>query len=199
MPYLSSTIFVVTAVVGLGLTMGAFALLMSSLFPKAVDRAEQDFRAKPVASVLVGALVLMCAFGVVAVLVAVPSPAIRALGIIAGACVFVASITGLAGIASHLGVALAAEGAPRFTRIRRGMTVLELSMMLPIVGWFFVLPLALAASMGVVARGLFARSPRAPHVQAYGSNNALFAVPPSPYAAHESFTTQAEAYRGPVR
>lgn len=201
MPYLSSTIFVVTAVVGLSLTMAAFALLLSSLFPKTVDRAEESFRTRPVMSVFVGFPVLAMTLGITAILLGAASPGARALGILSGSSLAAVVFTGLAGVASHIGGGLAPEGSIRFTRIRRGMVVLQLSMMLPILGWFFVLPLALAASLGVIARGLFSRRAPSPHTEVTWAPTAQsFTNAPASYVPIASaYATQVEAYRGTTR
>lgn len=163
MPYLGSTVFFVTLIGALVVALTAWWLLVRSLAPGFVARARDRWDRRPVLTVLLGAVTGGFATLVVVGLFAVGHPAATFVATLALTGLLAFALAGTAGLAQRIGEGLASptdEGREWF-RCLKGGAVLELCFLLPVLGWFLVLPLAVyggfGAALGSMALGLHAR------------------------------------------
>lgn len=156
-----STVFsIVSVITGFALSMTATALLASALFPRWVARSRERVRRKPVRTFLIG----LVAGGICALISGATSSGGGPLGFIGA--ILMAGTLGFA-LCGSAGVALAiGEGLPSpadaerpWKAIIRGWVVLSLASLLPVLGWFFVLPIALLMGFGAALVSLFQRDP----------------------------------------
>ena len=156
-----STVFsIVSVIIGFALSMAATALLASALFPRWVARSGERVRRKPIRTFLIG-LVLG---GICVLLGGATSSGGGPLGFIGA--ILIAGTLGFA-LCGSAGVAMAiGEGLPSpadverpWKALIRGWVVLSLASLLPVFGWFFVLPIALLMGFGAALVSLFQRDP----------------------------------------
>ncbi|MAD79472.1 MAG: hypothetical protein QGG71_01605 [Pirellulaceae bacterium] len=163
-----STLFSIISVIGgLGLSMTATALLAAALFPGWVARARQRVTRMPVRTFLVGLLVGTFFMVIGSAMISAGGPVGFFGGIVvAGTLGF--ALAGSAGVAMSIGAGLpsAADVERPWQAIIRGWVVLFLASLMPILGWFVLLPIALLMGFGAAVLGLFGRSaPRVPEQQ----------------------------------
>jgi hypothetical protein len=153
-PYLSSTLFVASLVVAFLLSLTAWLVLATALWPGFVARSADAIERRPFTT---------AALGVPGVLVAVLVPAVVAnvgplvpLGLVLGGLGAGFGLAGVAGLALRVGRALPSprdEGRD-WPKVLRAGVVLELALLLPLLGWFVVLPITLLLGMGAAIRAL---------------------------------------------
>lgn len=133
-----------------GAGFASVSLILSLLRPNLVERAARRIADRPGRSLATGSLLFLALLIVVGTFLKGPSPLARLAGI--GAILFGLSLAvlGGAGMAAALARRLRAPvaGAPGISEILRGVFVLESAVLLPIVGWFVVLPSAFVISLG---------------------------------------------------
>jgi hypothetical protein len=133
--------------------LGAWAL-----FPAWVEGSRDRYARRPVLATLLGLVVLVPAFVVAAQLgKASSSQALQALFITLGEALFLFAMLGSAGLALRIGTGLASEVDQRqpWRRVLRGGVVLSLTFLTPFIGWFVLLPWALASGFGAALMTLF--------------------------------------------
>lgn len=143
-----------TYVVFVAYWVGAYAL-----FPARVERCRAVYGARPVAATLVGLLIILPALiGGTVLSKALPHPIVQtpvtaALLVLALVC-----MVGSAGLVLRIGAGLASpvDAAQPWRRSLRGGLVLGLAFVMPLLGWFVLLPWTLTSGMGafVLARGV---------------------------------------------
>jgi len=142
-----------TYVVFVAYWVGAYAL-----FPTRVERCRAVYGARPVAATLVGLLILLPALVLgIGVSKALPHPLVQT-PVSAGLLVLgLVCMVGSAGLVLRIGAGLASpvDAAQPWRRSLRGGLVLGLAFVMPLLGWFVLLPWTLASGMGafVLARG----------------------------------------------
>lgn len=149
-------------VVGTLVVLVSYWLAAHALFPRAVERARASYDARPVRATLLGAAVAApLALGGLALLSAAANPALKLLGVVLLAIPSLLGLLGSAGLAERLGVGLPApdDAARPWRRVLRGGAVLALTFLLPVVGWFGVLPWALVSGVGAAVLALRGRRP----------------------------------------
>jgi hypothetical protein len=165
LPYLGSTVFVVTMVGALALALTAWWLLWRALAPRFVERSRERWRRRPIVTVLLGSVT--GGFGTIlgGALLSVDHPAAKLAGAALLTALLSVALAGTAGLAALVGRGLASptdEGREWFRTVKGG-AVLELSFLLPLVGWLVLLPLAvyggLGAAMQAAVQPLFTRRP----------------------------------------
>lgn len=154
MPYLGSTFFVGTLIIALGLGMVGFFALSRALWPAWIQRTRERWSDRPVRTTLTGFAVAVPAVTVCIVIAQGPGP-LSALGGIAIGLLVGLALVGMAGLATYIGARLSAPGDAGRTWVQtiRGGVVLELSCLLPILGWFVVFPIALLGGLGAAILG----------------------------------------------
>lgn len=164
MPYLSSTLFVFVVVVSFLVALTGYFLLVRSLFSGFARRAEIAWTERSWLSLLLGAPVLaVLAFASMALLNA-PSGALRIVGFAFGGLSLGFVFAGASGLAARVGRGLSSpsDEGREWARTLRGGIVLEVSLLLPILGWFLIAPVVLLGGAGAAVRALFARRRAAP-------------------------------------
>ncbi len=142
-------------VLGLLVTLPSLGLLLRALLPSAVGRSRGRILASPFLCFLAGLVPAAVLFGFSLALLQKGSPPLKVLGFVLLVAGFLVAGTGLAGLASLVGERLpsrADDGRP-WRGLLRGAVCLELSFLLPFVGWFGLLPLALVTAVGAALMG----------------------------------------------
>ena len=150
MPYLGSTIFVASLVVGLALGMMGFFLLARAVWGPHVERARQSWVETPVKTVLVGLLTSGFALLVCGTLLSIEAGPVKLAGMLITGLTVGFALTGTAGLAGAIGGRLSspADEGRQWLPVLRGGVILELSFLLPVLGWFVILPLAVVGGAG---------------------------------------------------
>jgi hypothetical protein len=148
---------IVFLVLGALLVLEAYWLASAALFPGWVARAREVYDARPVRATLVGALVA-APLGIVGVGAATNAPngALKLVGALLASVPILLALGGSTGLALRIGAGLAlpADELAPWRRVLRGGIVLSLTFLLPVVGWFVVLPWALVSGVGAALLAL---------------------------------------------
>jgi len=144
---------VLAVISGLALAGAGFACLsviLSLLMPAALERAGARAGERPGVSASLGLLVFFGSLVVWGTLLKVPFPPARLLAVAGILAAFCLAALGGAGLASRLGRAYAGKtgAATTIDDVLRGVFLLEGAALLPIVGWFVVLPAAFLVCLG---------------------------------------------------
>lgn len=138
-------------ILGTLITTVAYWLLFEALFRRVVERAAVVYETSPYKVAILGTVVGVPLF--VAGLGLLNSAAgLKLFGAILVSGLLLMGLLGSAGLARLVGTRLAsaADDAYPWRRVLRGGAVLSITFVLPVVGWFFVLPLTLASGVGAV-------------------------------------------------
>ncbi len=132
--------------------LGAFAL-----FPGMVEACGERYARRPVAATLLGLVILVPLLGGGILLAKTAHhPAIN-MALIAGLVIPTElAMLGSAGLALRIGAGLRSAGDldQPWRRVLRGGTVLSLAFVLPLLGWFVLLPWSLASGFGAALLSL---------------------------------------------
>ena len=139
-------------IVGTYLVIISYWLLATALFPRMVERCEHRYTEQPIRTVLAGVLVVVPLIVLSAVLGKSGLPGLKLLSLIAAILPVLFGLFGSAGFARRVGNGLptARDEAEPWRKVWRGGLVLGFTFLLPIIGWFFVLPLTLASGCGAL-------------------------------------------------
>lgn len=139
-------------VLGAYLALNAYWLAAVALFRPAVERAHRTYATRPVAATLVGLVALVPVAGVLAVFSKAAHPGVKLLAGAALLVPLVLALIGSAGLADRIGTGLAMplDAAQPWRTVLRGGAVLALLFVVPVLGWFALLPLTLASGLGVL-------------------------------------------------
>lgn len=140
-------------VLGVLVVIVSYWLATTALFPAAVERARVAYGARPMRLIATGALatIPLVLLGLV-LLNAAPNAALKLAGAVSVALPLVLGLAGSAGLSERVGRGLvhAEDARTPWRRSLRGGSVLALTFLLPIVGWFVVLPMVLMSGCGAV-------------------------------------------------
>lgn len=147
---MADTMAVFFVVVGLMVSFVGLWLLARGMWPKRVVAAAERFERGVMVPFLAGLPLSLVAFIATVLVSKLPGPFG---GILAGAivCAYIAfANVGISGLATCIGRRLAsgADAANPWRPTLRGSVVLVLCFLMPILGWFAVLPIALIAGAG---------------------------------------------------
>lgn len=138
-----ATVFII---LGIMLMLVGYWLTSQSLFPAMVEGTAERYRRSPVASVLVGILLLIPFAVVSGVIGAIPNPALKLTSVGISALYLMIGLFGSAGLAYRVGAGLSKEtDAAVWQRTLRGGFVLTFTFLLPIIGQIallFYLPIS---------------------------------------------------------
>jgi hypothetical protein len=146
----------VAVVLGLFLAIGGYWLLSRALWPTLVGRAEARFAAMPKRTVLAGAPLLLLTVIADSKLLAAPAPPLRVMGFIITGLTIGFALTGAAGLAARVGQGLGSPsdaGREWFLTLKGGAVLLA-SCLIPVLGWFVILPILLCGGLGAAALAL---------------------------------------------
>jgi hypothetical protein len=172
---LADVLAVLVALALLGAGFPALLVLLSLLLPEAVERAREQIASRPVRAFGRGLLTLLG-------LVIVASILKKGVGVgqlLAFATLLVGLTTAMvggAGLASHLAARYRGQTGSVMppNEVFAGGLLLELASVVPLVGWFVLLPVSLVTMLGAGAAALLGRARR-----------------PEPVAQPVAFSTQA--------
>ncbi|MCC6698106.1 MAG: hypothetical protein IT365_20965 [Candidatus Hydrogenedentes bacterium] len=138
-------------ILGVLIVTVAYWLLFEALFRRIVERASVVYECNPCKVVMLGVLVSVPLF-LVSLGLLQSAAGLKLLGAVLVSGILLVGLLGSAGLARLVGARLvsATDGAYPWRRVLRGGVVLSITFVLPVVGWFFVLPLTLASGVGAV-------------------------------------------------
>lgn len=166
---------VLAALAGLAIAGAGFAsvsLILSLLTPNLVERAALRIAGRPGRSLATGSLFVLALLIVAGSFLKVPLRLAHMAGIGAILSGLSLAVLGGVGMATALARRLQgpAAGFPGIREMLRGVFVLESAALLPIVGWFVVLPLGVLISLGAGFHAVLRReSPAAQPAPAVGA------------------------------
>ena len=156
---MADTMAIFFSVLGLMLALPGLWLLCRGLWPSLVAKAAHRCRRGLLKSFFVGApITTITAVAVVAIAKLGPIGSI--ISILIASIFFVVASAGVAGFVTSIGERLASpvDSDRPWRATLRGGIVLELSYLLPILGWFVILPVSLIIGCGAASLSLFGAS-----------------------------------------
>jgi hypothetical protein len=181
---LADTMAWVFAVVGLLLALPGLWLLCRGLWPNVVEKTTADCARGLIKPLLVGIPIAGLLVFVFSLITKLHEPLNGIFGIIEVSAFLLFSSTGIAGLATVIGQRLPspADAERPWNATIRGGVVLELAFLVPIVGWFFLLPLSLILGSGAALRAIIktvrSRAKPAKPTPAPGETSPITAVSP---------------------
>lgn len=132
------------------------------LFPALITRAQTRIEKSLARSFWLGLVIVIALTIPIVILLALPFGPAKFIGWILIAASLALSSIGSAGIAAHLGERMkqAGNNYTSLSAFVRGSVVLELAAFFPILGWLFLLPLALITAFGATGFALLNWMPR---------------------------------------
>jgi hypothetical protein len=146
-------------IAGTYLVLNAYWLANEALFPHMVEAAGQRYRRRWVLCTLLGMVIFVPVFILGLVLLRAPSGGIKMLGAFISMSVFLVALVGSTGLCREIGAGLASpiDEMQPWRKVLRGGGVLGLMFVLPVVGWFLVLPWVLVSGGGALLLAWFER------------------------------------------
>ncbi len=142
---------IVFLIVGTLIVIVSYWLAATALFPQAVAQARTHYERHPVRITLLGSVVGVPLFLLgVALVAAGPTPLLKIVGGSFASLLLLLALFGSAGLCQRIGNGMPApldEFQP-WRRVYRGGTVLALTFVLPIVGWFAIFFWTLISGFG---------------------------------------------------
>lgn len=138
-------------IVGIILVLNSYWLAAVSLWPRWVDSFADKYR-RPVRITFMGLLGVIPCVLIVALMRQTHHPVGNALSVVAVGTAVMMGMAGSAGLARKIGQGLVSskDEAQPWRCVLRGGIVFAFTMLLPLVGWFVVLPWALVSGLGAV-------------------------------------------------
>lgn len=155
---MSDTIMAISIIAGLGISLTSIGLLATALVPGWVRRSSARLQAAPVSTSLAGLFAGGLAYGVDFAMLAQPHPVVKFAALLGLLVLLTLSFVGAAGLARFVGSRLPspADSDRPWRAVVRGWVVLYLASILPVLGWFLILPGALLAGFGAAVTGMLA-------------------------------------------
>lgn len=155
---MSDVLFWFLIVLGFYLAFNSYWLLAAALFPDTVEQCRQRYAEKPVRSTFTGLLVSAPLIVLAFVLIThMGNPLFQISGIGLLALIILLGLIGSAGLCSQIGQGLPAAADAPWRRVGRGGLLLGMAFILPVVGWFVLMPWTFISGFGAFVRVRFAR------------------------------------------
>ena len=158
-----SAIFFVLLILGI-----AFPAMLTAwwlLFPAIISRAQTRVDKTPWGTFWMGLVIVVAVSIPVVILLALPFGPAKFIGWLLLAAALAFSSIGSAGIAAHLGTRLTSHsGLSPLNAFVRGSVILELVAFFPVLGWFFIWPIALIMAFGATGFAFLNWMPREKNV-----------------------------------
>jgi hypothetical protein len=156
-------------VVGTLIVFVSYWLLAISLFPAMVERSRVAYGHRPIRLTIIGALAALPLLTIGAGLMnGAPNAVLKIVGAALASLPILLGLLGSAGLSERIahGLMHADDARTPWRRSLRGGLVLSFTFLLPIIGWFIVLPATLLSGLGVMLTA--GRTPRGnrPHAPA---------------------------------
>jgi hypothetical protein len=148
---------IVFLIIGLLICYVSYWLAASALFPGVVDRARRQYERHPFRVTLVG-IALAVPFVLVSIGIGkVAHPLAKMLGVAVISVPILYGLIGSAGLALRIGASLQSslDETQPWRRVLRGSVVLSLTFLLPVIGWFIVMPWTLVSGLGAAVCAMF--------------------------------------------
>lgn len=136
-------------ILGVLLVFISYWVVAEALFPRFVSQARERFN-RPVKLTLVGVGAMAPAILVGIFLLNRANPAVKVVGWLVVGVPIILGLVGSAGFAQKVGLGLPSptDASQPWRRVLRGGTMLSLTFLLPLVGWFLILPWTLISGFG---------------------------------------------------
>ena len=153
-------------IVGFLLCYVVYWLAGAALFPAIVERAKQQYDTRPVRATLLGLLLALPFIALSIVTGKVAHPAAKMVGVALIGIPVLYGLLGSAGLALRIGAGLKSslDDTQPWRRILRGSVVLSLTFLLPVIGWFIVMPWTIISGLGAAVIAMFQKQPVVQHV-----------------------------------
>jgi hypothetical protein len=161
---MADTLAIFLSVVGFLVALPGLWLLCLGLWPQAVTNTSDDCRRGLLKPFLVGIPISVGTFFAVAIVSKEMGGAGGAVAIALICLYALFASVGIAGLSTAIGERLPspADRDRPWQATIRGSVVLELAFLLPVLGWFFILPAALIIGSGSALRSILKRFSRRP-------------------------------------
>jgi hypothetical protein len=142
-------------ILGFVIVYVAYWLMAVALFPRMVERSAAQLGRAPVKTTLLGAALFV---PLMAICLRLPGK-LRIVGVGIALLLALAALFGSAGLALRIGQGMPSPLDERqpWRRVLRGGIVLSLAFVMPLVGWFVVMPFAYFSGFGAFCLMLFRR------------------------------------------
>jgi hypothetical protein len=148
-------------IIGFLLCYVVYWLASAALFPAVVERAKQQYDTRPVRATLAG-LGLALPFIALSIGIGqVAHPVAKMLGVALIGIPVLYGLLGSAGLALRIGTGMKSsiDDAHPWRRMLRGSVVLSLTFLLPVIGWFIIMPWAIISGLGASVISMFQKQP----------------------------------------
>jgi hypothetical protein len=156
---IATVLAVFLVILGLMLVFQAYWLFGAALFPRMVAQARDRYKT-PIRTTLIGLAVVVPTFLLgFFVLGQSANPIVKVGGIVLGSVPLLLGAIGSAGLCQLIGLGLPAPGdqSQNWRRVWRGGWVLNFCYLLPVAGWFVVLPWGIISGCGAFVTSLSGR------------------------------------------
>jgi len=156
---IANVLQILLLILGLMLVFQAYWLFGTALFPHLVAQARDRYKT-PIRTTLIGLAVVVPTFLVGFVAMGKGSnPVIQIIGIVIGTMPLLLGLIGSAGLCQLIGLGLPAPGdqSQNWRRVWRGGWVLNFCYLLPLAGWFVILPWGIISGCGAFVTSLSGR------------------------------------------
>ena len=148
------TVFLV--ILGVMLVFQAFWLFGTALFPRMVGQARDRYKT-PIRTTLIGLVVVVPTYFIgIFWLQNIDNIIVKIIGLVIGVVPLILGAIGSAGLCQLIGLGLPAPGdqSQNWRRVWRGGWVLNFCYLLPLIGWFVILPWGIISGCGAFVTSL---------------------------------------------
>jgi hypothetical protein len=156
---MADILFWALIVIGFYIAFVSYWLFTEALFPNFVERCRERYATVPVRCTLLGLVVAAPLLTGAVALAAHMGPILQIGGIGLVVLIVLLGLMGSAGLCRQIGQGLPGsnDSAQPWRKVWRGGLVLGITFILPVIGWFAVLPWTLISGFGVFLRVRFSR------------------------------------------
>lgn len=147
---------IVFLILGTLIVFVSYWLASTALFPALTNAARRKYQTHPLRMTFLGIAVVAPSALLGAVLLQSPNPVIKLTGAAVVSLLVLLGLIGSTGLSQRIGYGLSAlaDDQQPWRRVLRGGSVLALTFVLPVIGWFLVLPWALVSGVGAAVASL---------------------------------------------
>jgi len=156
---------IISGLVILGFAFPSLLLIINLVFPHLVNTSKQQIVTKPIANTFQGLAIFLVYFFALAIFINIPGPG-KLLALVIFLIMLSIAMIGFAGLVSHL-----AAKYQDFSKSNKSVTnlfysafFLELTFVLPFIGWFIMLPITFLMSLTAGTKALIQNSKSLPVV-----------------------------------
>lgn len=146
-----------TAILGISLSGWAVLVGFCALFPRRAEVAQRRVSDRPWFSIIIGLIVWLLVGTVAIAFIGAVPPLLKIFGFALLMLLIGLTSVGLAGLAQFIGARMRKMDLQmnEWQSTSKGATVIVLSTLLPLVGWFAIIPLLLSVGMGAGLSAVF--------------------------------------------